>query len=50
MGINLAHNSMTGDERYAKLAGLYAEHFIFHNPYPAWALHDAQIWFPLEGI
>jgi acyl-CoA dehydrogenase len=37
-------------ERYARLAGLYAEHFLFHNPYPAWALQDRQVWSPLENI
>ena len=37
----------TGGERYAKLAELYAEHFLMGKPYPAWALQDAQIWFPL---
>jgi acyl-CoA dehydrogenase len=36
-------------ERYAKLAGLYAEHFVLHNPFPASALEDRQIWSPLEN-
>ncbi len=34
-------------ERYASLAGLYAQRFLLGNPYPAWALEDEQIWFPL---
>jgi hypothetical protein len=33
-----------GGERYAKLAQLYAEHFLQAMPYPAWALDDPQIW------
>ena len=34
-------------ERYAKLAELYAEHFLEAKPYPAWALSDRQVWWPL---
>ena len=34
-------------ERYARLAELYAQHFLLGNPYPAWALEDERIWFPL---
>lgn len=37
-----------GGERYAKLAELYAEHFLQHRPYPSWAIDDPQIWWPLE--
>lgn len=37
-------------QRYAKLASLYATRFILAKPYPAWALTDRQIWYPLlEG-
>lgn len=36
-----------GGERYAKLAELYAERFLANKPYPAWALNDLQIWWPL---
>jgi hypothetical protein len=31
-------------ERYAKLAALYARHFVEHEPYPAWALNDREVW------
>ena len=34
-------------ERYAKLAELYATHFLQNQPYPAWALNDSHIWHPL---
>ena len=36
-------------ERYAKLAALYARRFIEHEPYPAWALNDREVWWPLNG-
>jgi hypothetical protein len=36
----------TGGERYAKLASLYATHFIAGEPYPAWALNDPEVWLP----
>ena len=35
-------------ERYAKLATLYARHFIEHEPYPAWALNDREVWWPVN--
>jgi hypothetical protein len=34
-------------ERYARLAELYAGHFLFHQPYADWALKDSQIWSPI---
>jgi alkylation response protein AidB-like acyl-CoA dehydrogenase len=34
-------------ERYAKLAALYAAHFLEGQPYPDWALEDKQLWMPL---
>ncbi len=34
-------------ERYAKLATLYARRFIEHEPYPAWALNDREVWRPI---
>ncbi|NIS82671.1 MAG: acyl-CoA dehydrogenase [Anaerolineales bacterium] len=34
-------------ERYAKLATLYAHRFLHGNAYPAWALEDREIWFPV---
>jgi acyl-CoA dehydrogenase len=33
--------------RYEKLAGLYARRFLFGETYPAWALSERQIWFPI---
>ena len=43
------HDPQTS-QRYAKLASLYATRFILAQPYPAWALADRQIWYPLlEG-
>jgi acyl-CoA dehydrogenase len=36
----------SGGERYARLAELYAEHFLLGKPYPAWALDDREIWWP----
>ncbi len=35
-------------ERYAKLAALYARRFIEHESYPAWALNDREVWWPLR--
>ncbi len=35
-------------ERYAKLAALYARRFIGHEPYPAWALTDREVWWPID--
>jgi hypothetical protein len=35
-------------DRYAKLANLYVQRFIAHEPYPAWVLDDPQIWYPLD--
>ena len=37
-----------GGERYARLAELYAERFLMGKPYPAWALDEPQVWWPLE--
>jgi acyl-CoA dehydrogenase len=37
-----------GGERYQKLARLYSIRFLAHEPYPAWALSDKEIWYPLE--
>jgi alkylation response protein AidB-like acyl-CoA dehydrogenase len=34
--------------RYAQLAALYATRFLACQPYPAWALSENQLWFPLE--
>lgn len=40
----------SGGGRYAKLAELYAERFLAGKPYPAWALSDQEVWWPLpEG-
>lgn len=37
--------SRTGGERYKHLAALYAQRFIAHQPYPYWAVNDADIYF-----
>ena len=34
------------EERYARLAAIYARRFIASEPYPAWALSDQEIWLP----
>lgn len=39
-----------GGERYARLAELYATHFLEGEPYPAWALEETSIWWPAHGI
>jgi alkylation response protein AidB-like acyl-CoA dehydrogenase len=36
-----------GGERYAKLASLYAAHFLSGEAYPDWVLEDRQVWWPL---
>jgi alkylation response protein AidB-like acyl-CoA dehydrogenase len=36
-----------GGERYARLAELYAAHFLQGLPYPDWALEAADIWQPI---
>jgi alkylation response protein AidB-like acyl-CoA dehydrogenase len=36
-------------ERYAKLAALYARRFSEHEPYPAWALNDRDVWWPIKA-
>lgn len=37
-----------GGERYARLARLYAAHFLRGEAYPAWALEDRMVWLPPE--
>ncbi len=39
-----------GGERYARLAELYATHFLEGEPYPTWALDDPTIWWPVQHI
>lgn len=39
----------TGGERYARLAALYAARFLQGEPYPASALEDRELWYPLPG-
>jgi acyl-CoA dehydrogenase len=34
----------TGGERYARLARLYADHFLAGENYPHWAMQDEQVW------
>lgn len=38
--------AQNGEERYARLAALYARRFLLHEPYPEWALTDSSIWLP----
>ncbi len=33
-----------GGDRYARLASLYADHFLDGQPYPAWVLGEPEIW------
>lgn len=33
-----------GDQRQAKLASLYARHFLTKEEYPAWAMRDEEVW------
>jgi hypothetical protein len=33
-----------GGERYARIAELYATHFLAGENYPVWAMQDEQIW------
>jgi hypothetical protein len=39
-----------GGERYARLAELYAEHFLNGQPYPSWAMADPEVWQPFEFL
>ena len=34
----------TGGDRYAKLAELYARHFVRGEPYPSWAMNEPGLW------
>lgn len=38
----------SGSKRYEKIASLYAQRFVLHQPYPSWASEDESIWFPIE--
>ena len=40
--LELAEQS--GQERYARMAGYYAAHFLDHQDYPAEALADREVW------
>ena len=40
--------SQHGGERYRDLARLYALRFLGHEPYPDWALHAQELWFPIQ--
>ncbi len=35
-----------GEERYAKMASLYAHRFILGEPLPTWALEEEAVWLP----
>ena len=37
----------SASQRYEKLAALYARRFLWGETYPAWALADRQVWFPI---
>jgi alkylation response protein AidB-like acyl-CoA dehydrogenase len=39
----------TAGERYARLAEVYARHFLAGEAYPDWALEDRHIWWPISG-
>lgn len=45
---DLAEND--NNERYAKLARLYARRFLFDEPYPSWALNDPETWWPFGEL
>ena len=45
----LNHLAEFGGERYQKLARLYSIHFLAGEPYPAWALEDDEVWYPLKS-
>ena len=36
-------------ERHAKLAALYARHFLAQEEYPAWAMREREVWAGLEA-
>lgn len=38
----------TDTAAYADLASLYAERFLAHRPYPAWAARRRELWYPPE--
>lgn len=44
---SLAENSGGAADRYSRLAGLYAARFLACEPYPAWALEQDDLWFPI---
>ncbi len=37
-----------GGDHYARMAELYAHHFILHKEYPSWAMEAEGIWNPIE--
>jgi hypothetical protein len=46
--VALLYSLAEADERYARLARLYAARFLENQPYPAWALNEPRIWWPWE--
>jgi acyl-CoA dehydrogenase len=40
-------NDAEANQRYEKLARLYARRFLFGEAYPGWALEDQEIWYPV---
>jgi acyl-CoA dehydrogenase len=47
--ILLNHLVEFGGERYQKLARMYSIRFLAGEPYPAWALEDEEVWYPLKS-
>ncbi len=46
--LELAEQS--GQERYARMAGYYAAHFLDHQDYPAEALADREVWGAVDAL
>ena len=46
--LELAESS--GQERYARMAGYYAAHFLDHQDYPAEALADREVWGAVDAL
>lgn len=42
--VALLYDLSVAEERYAKLAALYAQRFLNTQEYPSWALSDSEVW------